>query len=796
MAFHTLRIAVRALRRRPGFTALAAMTIALGAGTNAAVGAVAYGILIKPLPFVEPERMVAVWPGRFLSQVDLRFLRDRTTTLDRISGIAPGWTFALTGAGDPSRIVVDRVSGNLFETLGTRPYLGRLIRADEDRPGAPRVLALSYSYWRARFGGDPSAIGRSVRLDDVPHEIVAVMPPGFAVVTTRTDGWTPLPADRAAFYDGLNFSLLVGRLGAGVTVDRADRELKALMPAMRAQLKYPDNFGQAARIVDLRAATTGDVRPSVIVLAAAVVFMLLIAGANLGTLLIASSASRAREFAVHAAIGASRWTLVRLQITEGLLLAGLGAAAGVALAAIAVPAVVRLLPRDTPRVGDIRVDFVVAAAIVAAVFAVSMVCAILPAVAAGRRRFGTLLREGASSESGAARHARGVMVAVQIALALVLTIGAGLMARTLMHLHRVDAGVDVDRLLTLRLQPTGLRYREASAVASYYDLVLERISAVTGVQRAGAIQHLPFSGFNWVDGYEVEGQPIAPGAARPTANTKLVRGPYFEAVGQPLLAGRLFGAADRATPRAGLIVNRAFAQRHFGGPAAAVGRRIRTGRAAGTWTAIVGVVGDVHTAALDVPPAPEFYRIADGNSIPSMMLAVRTSGDPLAVASAVRDAVWSVDRGVPIAELQSMRALVGATLGRPRLLVTLLTSFAAAGLALGAIGVYGIVAFGVTRRRREIGIRMALGADRRSVVRLMLRESAGYAAAGVLGGTAIALASSRLLDGLLFEVPATDPATYAALAAAVAGLAGLASYAPARRAATIEPADALRRVGD
>lgn len=792
MVLHTMRIALRALRRRPGFSGLAVLTIALGAGTNAAVGAVAYGILLKPLPFAEPDRMVAVWPGRFMSQVDLRYLRARATGLEGISGIAPGWTFALTGAGDPSRIVVDRVSGNLFEVLGATPYLGRPIRAGEERPGSPRVLALSYAYWRTRFGGDPSAIGRSVRLDDVPHEIVAVMPPGFEVVTTRTDGWAPLPADPDAFYDGLNFSLLVGRLSPGVTLDQADRDFKALMPAMRADLKYPGTFGQTARLADLRASTTGDVRPSVIVLSAAVAFMLLIAGANLGTLLIASRVSRAREFAIHAAIGASRQALIRLQLVEGLLLAGAGAVVGLAVAQIAMPAVVRLLPRDTPRTGDIRLDATVAAAIVVAALAIALVCAILPAIAAGRRRFGTLLREGASSESRTARHARGVMVSVQIALALVLTIGAGLMTRTLMQLNRVDAGIDVDRLLTLRLQPTGARYREATTIASYYDQVLERIGSVPGVQAAGVIQHLPFSGLNWVDGYEVEGQPIPPGQARPTANNKLLRGPYFEAVGQPLLAGRLFGALDRAAPRAGLIVNRAFAQRHFGGPAEAVGRRIRTGRAAGTWTPIVGVVGDVRTAALDIAPVPEFYRVADGNGIPAMMVAVRTSADPLSVAAAVRDAVWAVDRTVPIAELQTMRALVGATLGRPRLLVTLLSTFAATGLALGAVGIYGIVAFGVTRRRREIGIRMALGADRHAVVRLMLRESAGYAVAGIAGGTLLAMASSRLLKGLLFETPATDPATYGGLAAAVAALVIVASYGPARRAAAIPPAEALR----
>ena len=790
MVLHTLRLAARALRRRPGFSALAVLTIAIGAGTNAGVGTVAYGILIKPLPYAEPDRMVAVWPGRFLSQVDLRYLRERTRGLERVSAIAPGWTYALTGAGDPTRITVDRVSGDLFEVLGTTPYLGRTIRPDEERPGSPRVLALSHAYWRSRFGGDPSVIGRSVRLDDVPHEIVAVMPAGFEAVTTRADAWTPLPADRAAFYDRLNFSLLVGRLARGATVEQADREFKALIPAMRAELKYPATFGQTARIADLRAATTGDVRPSLVVLAAAVAFMLLIAGANLGTLLIASGLSRAREFAVHAAIGAPRRAIVGLQLAEGLLLAAFGSILGLALAAAAMPAIGRLLPRDTPRLGEIRIDAMVASVVTGAVMLIALVCAILPAIAAGQRRFGTLLREGASSESRAARHLRGMMVSAQIALALVLTIGAGLMTRTLIRLQHVDAGVDVDRILTLRLQPTGARYREPAAITSYYDLVLDRLAAVPGVQGAGAIQHLPFSGYNWVNAYDVDGQPVAPGEPRPSANFKIVRGAYFAAVGQPLLAGRLFDETDRSAPSAAVIVNRAFAQRHFGGAAEAIGRRIRPG--SGSWIPIAGVVGDVRTASLDVPPAPEFYRIADGNNIPAMMLAVRASGDPLSIAAAVREAVWSVDRGVPVADLQSMRTMVGATLARPRLLMTLLAAFAATGLALGAVGVYGIVAFGVTRRRREIGIRMALGADRRAVIRLMLRESAAYATAGIAAGSALALASSRVLKGLLFEVPATDPVTYAVLAASVAALVALASYAPARRAASIAPSEALR----
>ncbi|HVD93405.1 MAG TPA: ABC transporter permease [Vicinamibacterales bacterium] len=560
---HAARLAIRSLRRRPGFSAIAAVTIALGAGANAAVFAVAYGVLLKPLPFAEPDRLVAVWPGRFMSQVDLRYLREHARGIPGVSAVSPGWTFSLTGAGDPSKMTVDRVSGDLFRTLGATPLLGRVIRPDEDAPGAPKVLLLSHRFWRARFGGDPTVAGRTVKVDDVPHEIVGVMPPSFEILTTGVDAWAPLPADRGAFYDKLNFSLLVGRLGPGRSVEQADRDFKALMPSMRAELNYPAAFGRTARIQDLRTSMTGDMRASILVLGAAVAFMLLIAGANLGTLLVASGASRAREFAVHSALGAPRSAIVRLQLIEGLILASAGVAAGLALAAWSMPALVGLLPKDTPRAGEIRVDATVALVVLAGALLVSLLFAIVPALTRGRPAFGTLLREGASTESRLTRRTRGVMVSVEIALALVLTIGAGLMLRTLWHLQRVDPGIDVDRILTLRLQPTSSGYKAAGAVTAYYDQVLERIAAVPGVSAAGAIQHLPFSGISWVEAFELEGQPIAPGEARPTAGYKMITGDYLTAVGQRVLAGRTFTTADRTLTVPPVLLNETFAKKYL-----------------------------------------------------------------------------------------------------------------------------------------------------------------------------------------------------------------------------------------
>ncbi|HEX6974599.1 MAG TPA: ABC transporter permease [Vicinamibacterales bacterium] len=789
-----LSFAARSVRRSPGFALTAVLTIALGAGANGAVSAVAYGILFKPLPYAAPERLVAVWPNRFQSQVDLRYIRGHSTTLAAVSAVAPGWTFSLTGAGDPLKITVDRVSANLFETLGARPMLGRTLQPGEDAPGSPGRILLSHRFWQEHFGGDRSVVGRVVKVDDTPHEVVGVMPRGFEVFRPDVDAWVPLPADPSAWYDTLNFSMLVGRLAPGVSLQAADSAFRAMIPAMRNDLHYPDDYGRTARVEDLREATTGPMRTSLLLLVAAVAFVLLIAGANLGTLSVARASARARALAVHAAIGASRGALTRLMLFEVLLLAAVGGAIGIALAAAIVPLLGALLPVTTPRALDLQVDVSVAAAVLGASLVVALVFGLAPAIAASRTAGGLVLREGAATGSRGARRTRGLMVAVQIALALVLAIGAGLMLQSLWRLHRVDAGIDIDRVLTLRLQPTSTRYKQADAARIYYRQVLERLAAIPGVTAAGAIQHLPFSGINWVDGYEAEGRPTPAGSARPTAGLKMILGNYLAAVGQPLVAGRAFDGSDEAAPDATLILNRTLAVRLFGTPEAAIGHRIRTGRAAGPWRTVVGVVGDVRSTALNQPPDPELYQPVTARGIPALMIAVRTDGDPAAIAPAVREAVWAVDRDVPIGDLQPMRALVGRTLAEPRLLLTLLAGFAVVGLALAAVGVYGVVAFAVARRRREVGLRIALGAARTSVVRLMLRESAAYAAAGVICGVGVSLASARVMQKVLFSVAATNPATYVLLVALVALLVFVASYIPARRAASMNPTDALRNV--
>ena len=659
MILRDLAFAFRTIRRSPAFALTAILTLALGAGATAAVSAVAYGILFRPLPFAAPDRLVAVWPLHFLSQRDLRYLRDRATGLGSVAAIAPGWTFSLTGAGDPRRITVDRVSANLFETLGAPAALGRTLRSGEDAPGAPGRLVLSYRFWQEQFGGDPSIVGWTVRVDDAPHQIIGVMPRDFEIFRPGTDAWAPLPADPSAFYHALNFSLFVGRLSPGVPLARADAAFRSLMPSMRAELGYPEGFGRTATLEDLRETTTGSMRSSLALLMATVAFVLLIAGANLGVLVVARSTARSKELALLAAVGVSRAAVVRLQLFEVVVLSALGGAAGLALARLATPALVGLLPAYTPRASGVAVDGTVAALVLGATVLVAVVFGIAPALAAGRGVSATVLREGAATQSPGARRTRGAMVAVQIALALVLAIGAGLMLQSLWRLQHVESGMDIDHVLTLRLQPSSSLYKQGNAARDYDHDVLARIAALPGVSATGAIQHLPFSGIDWVDGYEPEDQPMPAGAARPTAGLKIITGDYFAAVGQPIVAGRAFSTADETTSDEVVIVNAALASKLYGQPERAIGRRLRTGRQAGPWRTIVGVVGDVRTKSLASPPEPELYEVVGSGTIPALMVAIRGDGDPLALVAAAREAVWSVDRGVPVSDLQPMSRLVG-----------------------------------------------------------------------------------------------------------------------------------------
>jgi predicted permease len=485
--------------------------------------------------------------------------------------------------------------------------------------------------------------------------------------------------------------------------------------------------------------------------------------------------------------------IARELVAESAIVALAGGAAGVVLARAGLPVLIAVLPKDTPRVGEIAVDSVVMGAVLAVATIVGLLFGLAPAAAAARLQTAPLLRAGASSESRQTKRARALLVSGEIALALVLAVGAGLMLQSLWRMQHVNPGFAADRVLTLHLQPTDIGFRRSRTTFEYYELVLDRLRAIPGVTSAGAIQHLPFSGYSWTAALDIQGIDIPPGTSRPTAGLRIATPEYFKAIGQPLVFGRDFAPQD-AERKDAVVVNQFLAKKYFGSAGAALGRRLRT-RGGGTespWMTVIGVVGDIRHDALTAEPAPEIYVSISPNSINAMMLAIRAKEEPLALVPAVREAIWSVDRNVPISDIQTMTAKVGTSLARPRLLMLLLTGFAALGLVLSVVGVYGVVAYSVTQRRREIGIMLALGAERARVICAVLRQGLLYALGGLATGVPVAIVSSRLMRGVVYGITPTDPLTYAAIAATIVGIVVGASVMPAYRASRVDPLTALR----
>jgi putative ABC transport system permease protein len=791
---HAITTACRVLWRRPAFAATAVVTLGLAAAANATILAVVYGILLKPLPYQNPDRLVAVWPGRFQSNADLLYLRDHAAMFSDLAAVAPGWTMALTGSGDPAKLTVARVSGNLFETLGVQPSLGRALRASDARTGSDAVIVLTHQLWKQKFAGDAGIVGRSIRLDRQSFQVVGVLPPSFEVFNLRTDAFTPFALDPSAWYHRLSFSLFVARLAPGRSLEQADRDYRALIPEIRRARGYPNQYGETAHLQSLHGAVVGDTRSALMVVVAAVAVMLLVAAANVGILLLTRVAARGRELAIRTALGASRARVALELVFEGVTVALAGGVIGTLIAWIALPAVVRLLPRDIPRTAEIAVDWPVAAAVLVAAALSGLLFALAPALTSARIKTAALIRTGAHSESRRSKRLRGLLAAGEIGMALVLATGAGLLIQSLWRLQRIDPGFDPARVLTLHLQPANVGGRDERPTAVFYDTIIDKLRSLPGVVSAGAIQHLPFSGYSWNAAVDIEGHPVPEGGQQPTVGLRIVTPGYFASVGQPLLAGRDLERQDAGRDSV-VIVNQALAKTYFGGVGHALGRTIRI-RGAGiqsAWMSVVGVVGDVRHTSLMAPVVPEIYTSVSARSIPAMMIAVRAVGPPLAHGPAIREAIWSLEPNVPISDVQTMEAKIGESLARPRLLVSVLGGFAAGSLVLVLVGVYGVIAYSTAQRRREMAIMMALGAGRSRIVRVVLAEGLLYASLGVAVGVPAALAASRLLRTVLYGIAPTDPTTYAALAVTVTGVVLAASLEPALRVSRLDPSRALNQ---
>ena len=809
-----LAYGLRTLRRAPTFALTAILTIALGVGANTAIFSVVHGIVFKPLPFPEPEQLVRVWsanPGAnarqtTVSAVDLDDWRAQRTQLTDIGG----WWFAeggsgvdLTGSGDPQRLSVAFVSPGFFPTLGVRPLLGRLPREDEMvRGGDDRVVVLAHGFWQRRFGAARRVIDSAVTLNGVPYRIVGVMQPAMRFPSDRVEAWIPystIPDQAIPRIRPVRVLDVIGRMKRGVTLAQAAADMNAITARLAATYPEDANWSEAT-VMPLADSITGSVRRGLVALLGAVGFVLLMACVNVASLLLARSMLREREVALRLSLGATPGRVVRQMITESLLLSLIGGVVGVVGATFGTRALVAMAAGQLPRTSEVGLDGTVLGFALLASIVTGLLFGLAPALRARATDLQTSLREaGRGLVSGTGQRLRTGLVIAEVALAVLLIVGAGLMTRSFIQLLRVDLGFRPERLLAVNFTLNTSRHA-GQAYRLVYREMIDRVRTVPGVISAAAVKHAPFRGNGERIGFVPQGLTVGPGDQPPAAPLIHISDGYFATIGARMLEGREYtvqdGALNPPTPGAPpvftgiptVIVNRALAEQHFPGTSA-VGKTLVFAQ---TPIPIIGVVNNIRQTSIEEPVQPTVYINNMMNSRVQVTLVARTQGDPLAMANAVRDAIWSVDRDQTITSISTFENFVGEAVARPRLLTVLLGLFGMLGLVLGAVGLYGVLSYLVSSRQREIGVRIALGAPRRAVLAMVVRRGLVMAAAGTALGLVAAFSLTRYLRDVLFGVEPTDPVTYVLVVASMLVVAGLASAIPARRAATVDPAIAFR----
>jgi putative ABC transport system permease protein len=795
-----IRYGIRNLLKHPGFTAIAVITLALGIGANTAIFSVVNAVLLRPLPFDDPERLVWVWDTAPqlatipTSLPDFLGWKQQNRSFEHLAAYQSGSMFIDAGDGTTDT-PVGLVTPELFSVFHVSPILGRTFTDEETLPGRFRVAVLSHSMWQNRFGSDPNVFNRTLQLNGATYQIIGVMPAGFSY-PDRAELWRPLPIDPAKLDPGPHYLNVVGRLKPGVPLAQAQADMSTIAARLSEQYKEK-NAGHGVKLERLTNVVVGDIGLALYVLLGAVGFVLLIACANLANLMLARVGARQKEIALRTALGASRLRIVRQLLIESIMLAIVGGLVGLLLAFWTVSWLVSLGADTIPRVHEISVDPRVAGFTLLVSVITGVLFGLAPAIQVSRPDLTDALKESGRTTAGHRRNRlRSVLVVSEVALSLILLVGAGLMIRSFAKLNQVDPGFKLAQVMTLGVAILRAKYPEDQHVAQVYSQILERAANTPGVLSAGAISDLPLMGSNTSDSFIIEGRPPIPKEAEPSTEYHVVTPRYFESMGIPLLSGRDVADTDtRQSPNV-VVINDAFARRHFAGENP-LGHRLRLQGQERDPLLIVGVAGNVRQLGLDQQPPPEVFVpfLQDPLSTTyqrSMTIVARTKSDPGAMAGSLRAAVTSVDKALPVYALKPMNEYLRDSLARRRFNLILLSVFSGVALALAAVGIYGVISYGVTQRTHEMGIRMALGAKPRDVLTLVVRQAMLLALGGVGIGLIASLALTRLMKSLLFSVSVTDPMTFVAIALLMTLIALLACLIPARRATKVDPLVALR----
>lgn len=800
---HDLRYAARMQRKNPAFTIIAVIALALGIGANTAIFSVVNTVLLRPLPYKDPERLAMVWedaskhgyPRDTPAAANFVDWRDQNQVFEGMAAIADE-SFNLTGTGEPERLEGRRVSANLFPLLGVEPQLGRVFTAEEDQPGAQRVVLLSYALWQRRFGGDPSMVGKALTLNGESHIVVGVMPARFQFPSSDDQAWVPIAlAPQEAANRNRHYLQVVARLKPGVTLPQAQTEMSTI--ATRLQQQYPQsNADLGAAVTSLHEHLVGDIKPALLILLGAVGLVLLIACANVANLLLARAAVRQKEIAVRVALGARRWRLIRQFLTESVLLSTLGGVVGLAIAYGGLILLKAFIPENISQAREIAIDLKVLGFTLFVSVATGVIFGLAPAIQAVRFNQIETLKEGGrdAATGGSGKRLRSLLMMSEVAISLVLLIGAGLLINSFLRLRNVDPGFRADNLLTMRIVLPEPKYEEHERRTAFYTDLVERVQSQAGVRSAAVTTNLPLYYQGNSISVRLEGRPDPQPGQELIVVTRIISPGYFDTMTIPVLSGRKFTDQDTATSPSAVVISETMAHR-FWPNEDAIGKRIAAGRVRSDqdWIQVIGVVKDVRQFELTADPRPQMYlTYRQAGFFAPRDLVVKTDVDPASMAATVRKAVWEIDKDQPVSNIQTMEEIFADSIARQRFSMLLLAIFATVALVLAGVGIYGVMSYSVAQRTHEIGIRMALGAQTPAVLKLAVGYGMKLVIAGIIIGLIAAFALTQVMATLLFGVTPTDPTTFTLISVLLVCVAAIASYIPARRATKVNPIIALR----